>query len=127
MSDFIIKESDLSVADAVAKVEAASIENGFGVINTLDLKAIMAKKGVEYGDAATVVEICQPHHAKAFLEKEPRVAPCLPCRIAVTSKDGKTIVQSVRPSAMMAIFDNPEIETLAKEIDEVVEKIVGSA
>ncbi|MCF6227219.1 MAG: DUF302 domain-containing protein [Planctomycetes bacterium] len=126
MSDFISKESELSVEEAVAKVESASIENGFGVVNTLDLKAIMAKKGVEYGEAATVVEICQPHHAKSFLEKEPRAAPCLPCRIAITSKDGKTVVQTVRPTVMMQIFDNPEIAELAKEIDAVVEKIVGS-
>jgi uncharacterized protein (DUF302 family) len=125
--DFIRNESSLSVEDAVAKVEAASKENGFGVLNTLNLQQIMAGKGVEYAEAATVVEICQPGYAKKFLELDARVAPCLPCRIAITSEGGKTIVQTVRPSSMMKIFQNEEVEKAAREIDDIVGKIINAA
>lgn len=125
--DFIRSESALSVADAVAKVEEASKANGFGVLNTLDLRQIMAGKGVEYAEAATVVEICQPGYAKKFLEIDPRVTPCLPCRVAITSEDGKTIVQTVRPSAMMRIFENPAMEAPASEVDAIIEKIIAAA
>ena len=125
--DFIRSESKLSVEEAVAKVEAASKENGFGVLNTLNLQQIMAGKGVEYAEAATVVEICQPGYAKKFLELDARVAPCLPCRIAVTSEGGKTIVHTVRPSSMMKMFQNDAIAEAAREIDEIVGRIINAA
>ena len=127
MSDFIRVESTLSVEKAVEKVQEASKANGFGVLNTLNLQQIMAGKGVNYAEAATVVEICRPGDAKTFLEADQRVAPCLPCRIAVTSQGGKTIVHTVRPSAMMKMFQNSKLEAPAKAVDEVVEKIINAA
>ncbi|MCA8917062.1 MAG: DUF302 domain-containing protein [Planctomycetes bacterium] len=126
-NDFIRVESSLSVEQAVAKVQEASKAGGFGVLNTLNLQQIMAGKGVEYAEAATVVEICRPGDAKLFLEADPRVAPCLPCRIAVTSKDGKTFVHTVRPSSMMRMFENDALIAPAKLIDEAVNKIVEAA
>lgn len=127
MSDFIRVESTLSVEKAVEKVQEASKANGFGVLNTLNLQQIMAGKGVNYAEAATVVEICRPGDAKTFLDADQRVAPCLPCRIAVTSQGGKTYVHTVRPSAMMRMFQNNKLEAPAKAVDEVVEKIINAA
>jgi len=125
--DFIRTESNLTVETAVKKVEEASKAGGFGVLNTLNLQQIMAGKGVTYSEAATVVEICRPGDAKTFLEADARVAPCLPCRIAVTSKGGKTYVHTVRPSAMMRMFQNPDVEKLAAAMDGQIEKIVMAA
>ena len=125
--DFIRVESKLSVEQAVAKVEEASKANGFGVLNTLNLQQIMAGKGVEYAEAAFVVEICRPGDAKTFLETDQRVAPCLPCRIAVTTQSGKTYVHTVRPSAMMRMFQNDALAAPAQTIDEAVGKIVDAA
>lgn len=127
MDEFIRVESSLSVEQAVEKVQEASKANGFGVLNTLNLQQIMAGKGVNYAEAATVVEICRPGDAKTFLDADQRVAPCLPCRIAVTSQGGKTIVHTVRPSAMMRMFQNEKLEAPAKAVDEVVEKIINAA
>lgn len=126
-NDFIRSESAQSVTDVVARVEQASKANGFGVLTTLNLQQIMANKGVEYAEAATVVEICQPDYAKKFLEIDPRVAPCLPCRIAITSEGGKTIIQTVRPSAMMKIFQNESMDVVATEVDEIIGKIIADA
>ncbi|MCB9936106.1 MAG: DUF302 domain-containing protein [Planctomycetes bacterium] len=127
MSDFIRVESGLSVEQAVEKVQEASKANGFGVLNTLNLQQIMAGKGVNYAEAATVVEICRPGDAKTFLEADQRVAPCLPCRIAVTTQGGKTIVHTVRPSAMMRMFQNTKLDAPAKAVDDAVEKIINAA
>ncbi|MCZ7608339.1 MAG: DUF302 domain-containing protein [Planctomycetota bacterium] len=127
MDEFIRVESSLSVEQAVEKVQEASKANGFGVLNTLNLQQIMAGKGVNYAEAATVVEICRPGDAKTFLDADQRVAPCLPCRIAVTTQGGKTIVHTVRPSAMMRMFQNEKLEAPAKAVDEVIEKIINAA
>ncbi|MBX3459735.1 MAG: DUF302 domain-containing protein [Planctomycetes bacterium] len=126
-NDFIRTDSKLSVEQAVAKVQEAAKANGFGVLGVLNLRQIMANKGVEYAEEATVVEICEPNYARRFLSTDQRVAPCLPCRIAVTSSGGKTVVQTVRPSSMMRMFNNAALEAPAVETDAFIEKIVAAA
>ncbi|MCC7510731.1 MAG: DUF302 domain-containing protein [Planctomycetes bacterium] len=125
--DFIRTESKLTTEQAVAKVQEAAKASGFGVLGVLNLRQIMANKGVQYGEDATVVEICEPNYAKQFLTIDQRVAPCLPCRIAVTSAAGKTVVQTVRPSSMMRMFANKALDTPASQTDAVIEKIIAAA
>ena len=125
--DFIRVESSLTVEEAVERVQTASKANGFGVLNTLNLQQIMAGKGVEYDQGVIVVEICRPDDAKQFLEADQRVAPCLPCRIAVTTQGGQTFVHTVRPTSMMRMFQNSKVDAFAKAIDEEIEKIVQAA
>lgn len=126
-NDFISVESSLSTEQAVARVQEAAKANGFGVLGVLNLRQIMANKGVQYAEEATVVEICEPNYARRFLTTDARVAPCLPCRIAITSSGGKTVVQTVRPSSMMGMFQNPALEAPARETDAFIEKIVAAA
>ncbi|MCB9892822.1 MAG: DUF302 domain-containing protein [Planctomycetes bacterium] len=128
MSDeFIRAESRLPLAEAVSRVESASKAEGFGVLNTLNLQQIMAGKGVKYAEGATVVEICRPGDAKSFLEADQRVAPCLPCRIAITTQGGKTYIHTVRPSVMMGMFQNEKLTVPAKAIDTQLERIIATA
>ena len=117
-------ETSLSPAEASERIQEAAKENKFGVINVLNLTEIMAGKGVEYDGAAIVIEICQPGYAKKFLEVEPTVATCLPCRVSVTSKGGKTIVHTIRPENAFAMFNVPGLEPLAKEVAEILNRIM---
>lgn len=126
-NDFIRTESSLNTEQAVAKVQEAAKANGFGVLGVLNLRQIMATKGVQYGEDATVVEICEPNYAKQFLGIDQRVAPCLPCRIAVTTAGGKTVIQTVRPSSMMRMFENKALDAPARETDAAIEKIIAAA
>lgn len=123
---FIRKETSLGVTDAADKISVVAKEHGFGTLNTLDLKAIMAGKGVEYAEAATVVEVCRPADAKKVLELDQRVAAFLPCRIAVSTQGGKTVAHTIKPSAMIGMLGDAELKKVACEIDEAMEKIINA-
>lgn len=123
-SAFIHKQTRLGVKEAAERISAAAKEFGFGTLNTLDLQAIMAGKGVEYGEAATVVEVCRPADAKRVLELDQRVMAFLPCRIAVSTQGGATVVHTIKPSAMIGMLGNEELKQVACKIDEAMEKII---
>jgi len=51
--------------DVVAKdLEDAVTRHKFGVLGVHDLKAAMAKKGVDFGPECRIFEVCNPHQAK---------------------------------------------------------------
>ncbi len=55
--------------DRVAKdLEEAVARHQFGVLGVHDLKATMAKKGVDFSPECRIFEVCNPHQAKKVLE-----------------------------------------------------------
>lgn len=128
MSDFMYTvESVLSAADAAQKVQDAAKAEKFGVINVLNLKQIMAGKGVEFDGEAVVVEICEPNYARRFLDADPATATCLPCRVSVTRKDGVTRVSAAMPGPMFRLFENEALNGPADEVEAVVRRVVEAA
>lgn len=94
-------ESAKNVDDAVRDLEAAVARHGFGVLHRYDFEKTLAEKGFPLGRACRVLEICSPRDAVGVLGTAPRMAPLLPCRIAVYDADGGTHIGAARPTAMI--------------------------
>jgi uncharacterized protein (DUF302 family) len=120
-------ETALSAADAAKRVQDAVLKEKYGVIDVLNLKQTMAGKGVAYDDEAIVISVCEPNYAKKFLTLEPTVASCLPCRISVTTRKGKTTVSVPLPSAAFALFGNAALSKVAAETEPALKRIVEAA
>src|SRR3989304_1216413 len=70
--------------DRVAKdLEEAAGRHRFGVLGVHDLKATMAKKGVDFSPECRIFEVCNPHQAKKVLEANLEISTALPCRISL--------------------------------------------
>ena len=55
--------------EAIGKgLEEAAARHQFGVVAVHDLKATMAKKGVDYNGDCMIYEVCNPLQAKRVLE-----------------------------------------------------------
>jgi uncharacterized protein (DUF302 family) len=120
-------ETTGTVAEVVAKIERAATENKFGVMGVLDLKERMAAKGVEFGSQCRVVEVCNPQQAKTVLEANMSIATALPCRIAVYEQDGKVTVSTIRPTALLTMFGNPELLSVATAVEKTIIRIINTA
>lgn len=116
-----------SVAEAVASVMAAAVANQFGVMHVHNLKETMAKKGVEFPRECMILEVCQPKQAKKVLEENMAVSTALPCRISVYEKGGKTVLATLKPTMMLAMFDAPQLEGVAREVEDTIVKIMREA
>ncbi len=120
-------QTDQSVPEAAASLEAAVKANQFGVMHIHDLKATMLKKGVEFSNQCLIFEICQPQQAKKVLDENMSVSTALPCRISVYEEGGKTFLSTLKPTILLAMFEVPQLEEVAREVEDTILKIMNEA
>ncbi len=119
--------TDKSVSEAAVALQAAVEANHFGVMQVHNLKETMAKKGVEFAHECLIFEVCQPQQAKRVLEGNMSVSTALPCRISIYEENGKTMVAALRPTTLLAMFQAPQLETVAQEVEATILKIMKEA
>ncbi|HEX2770488.1 MAG TPA: DUF302 domain-containing protein [Geobacteraceae bacterium] len=119
--------TDKTVTDAAAALQAAVQDNQFGVMQVHNLKETMAKKGVEFARECLIFEVCQPQQAKKVLDENMSVSTALPCRISIYEEDGKTILATLKPTTLLAMFNAPQLEGVAQEVENAIVKIMKEA
>ncbi len=87
----------------------------------------MAKKGVEFELECLIFEVCQPQQAKRVLDQNTSVSTALPCRISIYEEAGKTILATLKPTALLAMFNTPQLDGVAKEVEDTILKIMKEA
>ncbi len=71
-----------------------------------------------------IFEVCNPLQAKKVLEANIAISAALPCRIAVYQEEGVTKIAAIRPTALLGMFPNPELAPVAREVEEVMNRIM---
>ena len=118
---------DKTVSEAGAALQAAVQANHFGVMQVHNLKETMTKKGVEFTRECLIFEVCQPQQAKKVLDQNMSVSTALPCRISIYEENGKTILASLKPTALLAMFNTPQLKRVAQEVEDTIVKIMKEA
>jgi len=119
--------TDKTVSEAATALQAAVQVNHFGVMQVHNLKETMAKKGVEFTRECLIVEVCQPQQAKKVLDENMGVSTALPCRISIYEEGGKTILATLKPTVLLAMFNAPQLAGVAQEVEETIVKIMKKA
>jgi uncharacterized protein (DUF302 family) len=119
--------ADKTVSEAAAALQAAVQANHFGVMQVHNLKETMAKKGVEFVHECLIFEVCQPQQAKKVLDENMSVSTALPCRISIYEEGGKTILATLKPTTLLAMFNAPQLEGVAQEVEDTIVKIMKEA
>jgi uncharacterized protein (DUF302 family) len=123
----ITLSTDKTVSDAAAALQAAVQANHFGVMQMHNLKETMAKKGVEFAHECLIFEVCQPQQAKKVLDENMSVSTALPCRISIYEEGGKTVLATLKPTTLLAMFNSPQLERVAQEVDDTIVTIMKEA
>ncbi len=119
--------TDKTVSETSAAVQAAVEANHFGVMQVHNLKETMKKKGIEFARECLIFEVCQPQQAKKVLDENMSVSTALPCRISIYEEDGKTILATLKPTTLLAMFNTPQLEGVAQEVEATIVKIMKEA
>ena len=119
--------TDKTVSEAAAALQAAVQANHFGVMQIHNLKETMAKKGVEFAAECLIFEVCQPQQAKNVLEQDMSVSTALPCRISIYEEGGKTVLATLKPTTLLALFNVPQLAPVAQEVEDTIVKIMHEA
>jgi len=101
-------------------LQAAAARHGFGVMAVHNVKDTMKKKGVDFAGECLVVEVCNPHQAKKVLEANGAISTALPCRISVYRAGEAYKLATILPTALLRMFGNPELEPVAREVEDVI-------
>jgi uncharacterized protein (DUF302 family) len=121
------RQTDNSFEDVCKKIQDFSAQNKLGVLAVIDLKEKLNSKGVEFEPQCRIIEVCNPVQAKLVLQANMAISTVLPCRISVYEDGGKVTVASLRPSAVLSLFGNPEIQPIAQQIEDAIIRIIDSA
>ena len=116
-----------TVSEAAAALQTAVQANHFGVMQVHNLKETMAKKGVEFSHECLIFEVCQPQQARKVLEQNMSVSTALPCRISIYEEAGKTILATLKPTTLLALFNTPQLKGVAREVEDAIVKIMKEA
>lgn len=123
----ITLSTNKTVSDAAAALQAAVQANHFGVMQMHNLKETMAKKGVEFAHECLIFEVCQPQQAKKVLDENMSVSTALPCRISIYEEGGKTVLATLKPTTLLAMFNSPQLEGVAQEVEDTIVTIMKEA
>ena len=119
--------TDKTVSEAAAALQTAVQANRFGVMQVHNLKETMEKKGVEFARECLIFEVCQPQQAKKVLDQDMSVSTALPCRISIYEEGGKTTLATLKPTTLLAMFNVPQLEAVAQEVEDTIVKIMKEA
>lgn len=119
--------TDKTVSEAATALQTAVQTNRFGVMQVHNLKETMTKKGVEFAHECLIVEVCQPQQAKKVLDENMSVSTALPCRISIYEEGGKTILATLKPTALLALFNAPQLTGVAQEVEDTIVNIMKEA
>ena len=119
--------TDKTVTEVAAALQVAVQANHFGVMQVHNLQETMVKKGVEFERECLIFEVCQPQQAKKVLEQNMSVSTALPCRISIYQEGGKTILATLKPTTLLSMFNTPQLEGVAQDVEDTIVKIMKEA
>jgi uncharacterized protein (DUF302 family) len=119
--------TDKTLSQAASALETAIQNNHFGLMQVHNLKETMTKKGVEFARECLIFEVCQPQQAKKVLDQNMSISTALPCRISIYEEGGKTILATLKPTTLLAMFNSPQLEVVAQEVEDAIVKIMKEA
>jgi len=119
-------ETNKSFKEAVSAVETETAEAGFKVLHIHDVKATIGAKGFQI-ESFKIIEVCNAKLAYTVLQADVNIGLCLPCKINVYIKDGKTFISGMRPIVLSQFFPNAKLGTLPEDVDVIIRSIIDKA
>jgi uncharacterized protein (DUF302 family) len=112
--------------DAIRRVTEELAKEGFGVLTEIDVKATLKKKlGIDVAPYR-ILGACNPQFAHKAMALEPEIGALLPCNVVVREEKGKTRVEIMDPQAVLQLVERPEIEGIASEVRQRLERVLAA-
>lgn len=124
-NDFVITRSTTLPLETVCQrlVEVAP-QHKFGVLATHNLREKMESKGVPFSRECRVIEVCNPQQAQEVLQQAIEISTALPCRISVYEEGGRTVLATIKPTALLTLFGVPGAAAAAQGVEDTMVRIM---
>lgn len=118
--------TEKSFDEAVKAVEQETKTAGFRVLYVHDVATTLKEKGFKI-EPFKIIEICNAKSAYTVLQANMKIGLCLPCKINVYIKDGKTYISGMRPVILSQFFPKANLGNLPTEIDVIIREIINKS
>jgi uncharacterized protein (DUF302 family) len=124
MDYYFSKKINASFDEAIRQVDEALKTEGFGVISEIRMNEKLKEKlGVDFR-RYTILGACNPSFAYKALKVEDKIGTMLPCNVIIQElSPGNIEVAIVDPVASMQAIENPELGSLALEVQEKLKNV----
>jgi uncharacterized protein (DUF302 family) len=116
----------LPFEEALGRMEAALMAEGFGVLCRIDIQAKLREKlGVDF-PRYVILGACNPPLAHQALQSEINLGLLLPCNAVVYEKDGQVWAGAVDAARMLSVVGNAAMNPMAEEVNRKLRRAVDS-
>jgi uncharacterized protein (DUF302 family) len=122
-----VKQTTHSVDAMEERLKTAAKNHEFSVLNTTDLRAKLQSNDLEFPAACKVLDVCNPHRAKAVLDGKMEISTALPCRISVYEEGGATKIATLLPSKVLGMFGAEGLDAVAESVERDLIAIIDEA
>ena len=103
--------------EAVDALKTSLKPYGFGVLWEMNFKDKLREKDFEFDIDFKVLEVCNPAKAHEVLSSDISAGYFLPCKMAVYSKDGQIYIGMLKPTSLIELHGNKDLEEVAEEVE----------
>jgi uncharacterized protein (DUF302 family) len=120
------KEINLPFQRAEAVVTDELKKRGFGILTRIDVKEKFKEKlGIDFPNYV-ILGACNPPFAHQAIQAEEDIGLMLPCNVVIYEKEGKTVLDIVKPSAAMGMVENEKLRKIATEVEAGLAQVFDS-
>lgn len=126
MSYYISTTFDGTFDEALSKAAEELKKEGFGILTEIDVKETLKKKLDVDFKKYRILGACNPGFAHKALLTEDKIGTMLPCNVIVEEhENGDVEISAVDPLASMEAVENNELKRIAKEVRDLLEKVIN--
>lgn len=116
----------MTPAEAETRVRELLADEGFGILTEIDVTATFRKKLDVDFRPYRILGACNPKLAHQALSAEENIGLLLPCNVVVfaDSPEGPSTVAILDPRTQLSITGRDDIEPLADEVAERMERVL---
>jgi uncharacterized protein (DUF302 family) len=122
-----VRTTKLPFDGAVAQVEAALKKEGFGVLCQIDIQAKLKEKLEIDFPKYVILGACNPPLALQALQRDIHLGLLLPCNAVVYEEGNQVHVGVVDAVRMLSVADHPDMEELARQVNEKLRRALDAA
>ena len=112
-------------AEVEDRVRQALLEQGFGILTEIDVQDTLKKKLDVDFRPYKILGACNPPLAYRALTVVPDAGLLLPCNVTLSQGDGEVIdVSIIDPIIMLSVGEFPELQPVADEAGERLQRVV---
>jgi uncharacterized protein (DUF302 family) len=124
---FITVRSRKSIGEVRQRFEDASAGKKFGVQGIHNVTATLTGKGLIFDRKLYIYEVCNPGVAKKVLDTNIRISTALPCRVSIYVEGKDVVLETLKPTILLPMFNEPSLDGIAQEVEAAVTEIMQEA